>query len=120
MRIPEGQDRCDHYVDTSVYPTWICAARGHNAKIKELSDSGIAGCWYIDQARDELGDSAGVSGSPPHWYCGTRAGGTHGVPDTAAESPNYLYRRTTRDAAFSILQSEFTAGHGESGKFGES
>ena len=91
------------YIETDVWPSWICASHGHNSKIQDqLKDADIATCWYTNDDRAEIGDTATCQGRPFL---------------AKGEYPPRLYHRTTNDSAFAILESGFQAGYGKSGKF---
>eukprot|EP00439_Symbiodinium_sp_Y106_P006973 s4624_g1.t1 len=51
------------FIETDVWPSWICASRGRNAKIQDqLVDADIATCWYTNDDRSEIGDTATYQG----------------------------------------------------------
>ena len=97
------KDVRSEYIDTAIWPLWIAAAHGHSNKIAdEVDDNDLATCWYWDQSRSELGNAAAFQGTPIQ---------------AKGEYPPRLYHRTTRDAAFAILEGELTPGFGRSGKY---
>ena len=97
------KDVRSEYIDTALWPLWIAAAHGHSNKIAdEVDDNDLATCWYWDQSRSELGNAAAFQGTPIQ---------------AKGEYPPRLYHRTTRDAAFAIVEGELTPGFGRSGKY---
>ena len=97
------KDVRSEYVDTAIWPLWIAAAHGHSNKIAdEIDDNDLATSWFWDQSREELGGAAAFQGTPIQ---------------AKGEYPPRLYHRTTRDAAFAIIESELTPGFGRSGKY---
>ena len=92
------------FIDTNLWPSWICAWHGHNAKIQsQLEDADLATCWCTNDDRSELGDTVTYQGRPFL---------------AKDEFPPRLYHRTTMQRlCFSILENGFQAGYGRSGKF---